>query len=102
MMRPGWYSWVAVILGCLTSMAISVGVSVQASDRALERDQAARAEEQQRRERDLRAQQDRAREATCAIIVKMAAANQRQADVFPPNQEVADAWAEMSEVFQCT
>ena len=89
--RPGWYSWVAVIVGCLTSMVVSVGVSVQASERGFER-----------REQDRREQQERARATTCAIIVKMAQANQRQVDVFPPNQEVADAWAEMSRTFQCS
>lgn len=84
--RPGWYSWIAVILGCLVSMSVSVTVSVQASDRALERDQAQR--EQQRQE---------SQRAVCTVVNGMRTAHIRAGS----DPAIIQAWATMALVFHC-
>ena len=58
--HPGWYSWLVVIGGCLASMIVSVSISVQMNERALQRDGRQRAE-----------RQAEGRRVACQVIVRM-------------------------------
>jgi hypothetical protein len=40
--HPTWWSWVVVIGGCLTTLLISVVISVQTNQRAIDREREAR------------------------------------------------------------
>lgn len=82
--HPGWYSWLVVIGGALTSMVVAVGISITINDRALERE---------------RAQREQARMATCLVV-------RRMVDVYAdPSTETGEkarkAWADLGLIFRC-
>jgi heme exporter protein D len=89
--HPGWYSWLAVLAGCLASMIVSVTVSVQMNQRALERDR------QQRLE-----QQSAGLAVACEVIVRMRDAYDRQENLTQAGRDVARAWADMAKLYRCT
>ena len=89
--RPGWYSWLVVIAGSLVSMIVSVSVSVQMNERALERDR------QQRTERQVEGLR-----VACEVIIRMRDAYAGQENLTQAGRDVSKAWADMAKLYQCT
>lgn len=88
--HPGWYSWLVVIAGCLASMIVSVSISVQMNERALERDR------QQRTDR-----QAEGLRVACEVITRMRDAYDRQDNLTRAGRDVAKAWADMAKLYRC-
>lgn len=87
--HPGWYSWLVVIGGCLTSILISIAVNQQ----TVQRERAERAEAEQR-ELERRAQ---SRATSCAFINKINGAYQSQInELSGPGLAIAAAWADLA------
>ncbi len=89
--HPGWYSWLVVIGGCLASMIVSVSISVQMNERALQRDGRQRAE-----------RQAEGRRVACQVIVRMRNAYAEQEKLTPAGQDVERAWGDLARLYQCT
>jgi hypothetical protein len=82
--HPGWYSWLVVIGGALTSMVVAVGISITLNERGLERE---------------RAQREQARAATCLVIRQM---ENVYADPSTETGEKARAaWTDLGRTFGC-
>lgn len=84
--HPGWYSWLTVIGGCLISMIVSITVSVQMNQAALERDRQQRIADERRTAQ----QQEEGRQASCMLINTMH-------EAYPGRDKVAVAWARLAE-----
>ncbi len=91
--RPGWYSWLVVIGGCLISMVISVTIAVQMNSAALARERHERAVAEQK-EIERRAQ---SKVISCAFIDKINSAYQDQKqELSGPGLSIAAAWADLA------
>lgn len=91
--HPGWYSWLVVILGCVVSMIVSVGISVRMNNAAIQREHQAQALAAQR-EAERRAQQ---RVVSCAFVNKINRAYQDQIkELSGPGLTIAAAWADLA------
>ena len=88
--HPCWYSWLVVVAGCLVSMIVSISVSIQMNERALERDRQQRVE-----------QQAGGRRVACEVIVRMRDAYDKQENLTQAGRDVAKAWADMAKLYQC-
>lgn len=86
--HPAAYSMAVLALGMIVCMTIAVGISVQASNRALRAEQA--------RER---AADERARHATCVVVDQM---KEAYADpTTPTGVKAGKAWDSLGVIFQC-
>jgi hypothetical protein len=93
--HPGWYSWLVVIGGALTSALMAVTISITVNARTFERE---RAQQRSALERE-RVQNEQARLATCLVI-------RRMVDVYADpstetGQKAATAWEDLGRIFQC-
>lgn len=88
--HPGAYSNLVLALGVLACMAIAVGVSVQASNRAVRQGLAQE-----------RAAEEKTKAATCLVIQRINNAYESEPPSTPAGREVAEAWRLLAPTFQC-
>jgi hypothetical protein len=84
--HPTAYSMLTLAVGMLACMAIAVLISVQASDRAIERDRQSRQE---------------ARKASCLLINQINNAYKEDPPVSTAGKNVAEAWTRVARAFGC-
>lgn len=82
--HPGAYSMVMLALGVVVCMAVSVWISVQASNRALERE---------------REQRNAARQATCMVVRRMIEVYSDPTT--PTGVNAQGAWTDLGRIFHC-
>lgn len=83
---PSWYSWLVVIGGCLTTLLVSVAISAQVNQRALERE---------------RAQREQGRASACTVIRRMVQAYEDPPPATETGRNAAVAWRDLGRAFQC-
>lgn len=88
--HPAAYSMLTLALGMIACMAIAVGISVQASNRALRQ-----SEGQQQME------DEKNRRATCVVVTQIENAYKAEPPTTAAGQNVARAWADLSTQLRC-
>lgn len=84
--HPGWYSWLVVIGGALTSSLLAVAIAVTLNDRAIERD---------------RADREQARRASCLLIHTMIDVYTDPTPATETGRRAAKAWEDLGRKFGC-